>query len=94
MYNRYVPGHNGNYERFTVVDRCPIPQKEPHDQNPTCHPQTETAQQQACSHRKSLFDFDLGDLLLLCIVILLAIDSDEDDLFPILIMAAVFLMQS
>ena len=53
----------------------------------------EIAQQQNRRDQKSLLDLDLGDLLLLCIVILLVIDCDEEDYFPILIMAAAFLMQ-
>lgn len=91
MYNRYVPGNNGAYERQTLPD----PQRHgsssvpPHD----CREETKTEQQQARICQKSFFGFDLGDLLLLCIVILLLIDSDEDDMFPILIMAAAFLLQ-
>ena len=96
MYNRYVQGQNGTYERYSVPDvsetRKPV-SNEPVDNCEEQREKTEIAQQQNCHDHKSLFGMDLGDLLLLCIVILLVIDCDEDDYFPILIMAAAFLMQ-
>ena len=90
MYNRYVPGSNGTYERRTVPDppeACPPPPV------PDCLPEEKAEQQQAHSRQNVLFGFDLGDLLLLCIVMLLLIDSDEEEILPILIMVAAFLMQ-
>lgn len=92
MYNRYVPGHDGNYRRQTIPEPS-VPCHQP--ETPmiaVCEEHTETAQQQrpACQNRQC--GLDLGDLLLLCIVILLLIDSDEDDSIPLLIMAAAFLL--
>ena len=90
MYNRYVPGHDGIYRRQTVTEKattktnCQELSSDPCDekkdltqQRPPCRTVTDT--------------FDLGDLLLLCIVILLLIDSEDEDKLPLLIMAAVFL---
>ncbi len=96
MYNRYVQGQNGSYERYSVPDiseSCRQVIQEPTTACEEKQERTEIAQQQNCRDRKGLFGLDLGDLLLLCIVILLVIDCDEDDYFPILIMAAAFLMQ-
>ncbi len=96
MYNRYVQGQNGTYERYTVPDiseTCKPPVSPPADICEEQEENREIAQQQNCRDHNGLFGLDLGDLLLLCIVILLVIDSDEEDFFPILIMAAAFLMQ-
>ena len=95
MYNRYVPGKNGIYERHTVQEpkqetSC---SEELQFKSDACSNKEEIAQQQSCPVRKTISGFDLGDLLLLCIVILLVIDSDEEDIFPLLIMAAAFLFQ-
>lgn len=93
MYNRYVPGKNGVYERHTIAEPCT---EACDNQTPPCKPEPsvqreEIAQQQSCPNRKEISGMDLGDLLLLCIVILLVIDSEEDDVIPLLIMAAAFL---
>ena len=90
MYNRYVPGSNGTYERRTVPDppeSCPPPPV------PACQAEAKPEQQQTHVRQNSFFGFDLGDLLLLCIVVLLLIDSEEEEMLPILIMVAAFLMQ-
>ena len=94
MYNRYVPGHDGNYRRQMIPDaselRCPPPE------NPVkeacCEQETEIAQQQKSIRSTGFSGFDLGDLLLLCIVILLWIDAKEEDTLPLLITAAAFLL--
>jgi hypothetical protein len=96
MYNRYVQGENGTYEKYTVPDCSEKHEKTSYEPTAVCEDRQEhreIAQQQNCRDHRKLLGFDLGDLLLLCIVILLVIDSDEDDFFPILIMAAAFLMQ-
>ncbi len=96
MYNRYVQGQNGTYERYSVPDiseTCKPVISEPAVVCEEQQEKREIAQQQNCRDQKGLFGLDLGDLLLLCIVILLVIDCDEEDYFPILIMAAAFLMQ-
>ena len=96
MYNRYVQGENGTYEKYSVPDYSEKHEKPPCEPAAVCEDmpeRREIAQQQNCHDQRKLFGLDLGDLLLLCIVILLVIDSDEDDFFPILIMAAAFLMQ-
>jgi len=87
MYNRYVPDSNGIYERKTIPD----PPKPP--PMPVCMEPPEIKQQQNPAHQSGNSGFDLGDLLLLCIVILLLLDEEEADIFPLLIMAAAFLLQ-
>lgn len=89
MYNRYVPSSNGTYERRTVPDP---PEVCPPLPVPDCKPEKKT-EQQAHSRQNTLFGFELGDLLLFCIVTLLLIDSEEEEILPILIMVAAFLMQ-
>lgn len=93
MYNRYIPGSNGVYERRSVYE----PKENP-EQCAICSPQERTAEEPTCNRhthpRKSPFgglSLDTGDLLLLCIVLLLMIDSDGEDFLPILITAAAFL---
>lgn len=96
MYNRYIQGQNGTYERYSVPDISESCKQEDYTQSEICEEmqeKTEIAQQQNSRDPKGLFGMDLGDLLLLCIVILLVIDCDEDDYFPLLIMAAAFLIQ-
>ena len=96
MYNRYIQGQNGTYERYSVPDVSETCKQAISEPAANCEEQlkkSEIAQQQNCRNPKDLFGLDLGDLLLLCIVILLVIDCEEDDYFPILIMAAAFLMQ-
>jgi len=93
MYNRYVPGHNGIYERITVDEPKSADPTPPYCGETSNNLKTETAQHQKVSRRKSRIDFDLGDMLLLCVVVLLAIDADEEDVFPLLVLAAAFLMQ-
>ena len=92
MYNRYIPSANGVYERQCISDMnescgaintsIPIVQLE----QPTPAAKSEGTPQKAVSS-----GFDLGDLLLLCIIVLLMLDSDQDDLSTILITAAAFL---
>lgn len=94
MYNRYVPGHNGIYEKVIVPDH----KHDAHDETIRCTEETtcdkpEIAKQQRRPEQPRQSGLDLGDLLLLCIMILLLIDSDGDDMFPLLIMAAAFLVQ-
>lgn len=94
MYNRYIPGSNGVYQRHTVPD-SPVCMTQTTETEPTplpCITEAERPQQQPCSHQTGLLGLDWGDLLLLCIVLLLLLDSDEDDMLPILIMAAAFLL--
>ena len=86
MYNRYIPGSNGVYEKHSVL----IPDAvQEHASGNNCKEQTkrpcETGPQTLTS------GWDLGDLLLLCIVILLLLDSEDGDILPILIAAAAFL---
>lgn len=93
MYNRYIPGSNGIYERRTVHEH----QQKSDDRSLT--PATEcAAEQSSCVQSNQIrrngfgnLSLDTGDLLLLCIVLLLMIDSDGDDLLPLLITAAAFL---
>ena len=94
MYNRYVPGHNGTYEKFIVPEhKHDTPDEAVQCTQETTCDRPEIAKQQRRPEQSRQSGLDLGDLLLLCIMILLLIDSDGDDTFPLLIMAAAFLVQ-
>ena len=86
MYNRYIPGSNGVYKRIPTAE--------------TAETKTCTAESGACSAtvrtpptecRHSHKGSDMGDLLVLCIVILLLLDSDGEDMLTILVAAAAFM---
>ena len=93
MYNRYIPGSNGVYERKTVT----VPKEEktecrhvpPIAEEVSC--EESSMQPRSCCGKGLLHGIDTGDLLLLCIVFLLLIDSEEDDVMPFLVAAAVLL---
>lgn len=93
MYNRYIPGSNGIYERKTVITpqetKTECQQVQPTQTPASC---VETPSQQTNCCRK-LFSqgLDIGDILLLCIILLLMVDSEEEDALPLLIAAAVVL---
>ena len=95
MYNRYIPGTNGVYERRTVHE--PQPQRRQVQSENTCvtEPSVPICQETSvkpCPKKSFLPQgIDIGDLLLLCIVLLLMVDSDEDDILPLLITAVAFL---
>lgn len=92
MYNRYIPGTNGIYERKTVQEptiSTQGPHKEITAEIDTCRKITE---ENRCCNKKLLpSGIDIGDILVLCIILLLLLDSDEDDIVPLLITAVVFL---
>jgi hypothetical protein len=93
MYNRYIPGSNGVYERKTVgtpkEEKTQCREVQPVVTVDTCAEQT--TQPAPCCRKWLPQGVDLGDLLLLCIVLLLLIDSEEDDMLPLLVAAAVLL---
>ena len=95
LYNRYVPGHNGSYERITVSEpaRQSCDQPEPTAEKSSDGPPIEMTKQQHQSKGPQLYGLDLGDILLLCIIILLLIDSNEEETMPLLIMTAALLLQ-
>ena len=94
MYNRYIPGSNGVYERRSVPERSgtSFPAHDTVSVH-TCENSTaDVCTQQPCGKPDTLLKgLDVGDLLLICIVILLFLDSEEDDMLPLLIAAAAFL---
>lgn len=90
MYNRYVPGNDGIYRRQTVLPQN-LPQKPQEVVKDTCEDDVKIAQQQR-RHRQNQTDgFDLGDLLLLCIIVLLMVDCEDEDNLPLLITVAALL---
>ena len=93
MYNRYVPETGGVY-RKTVVE-------EPKKDQPCLQaapPEPTVAEEAPCSRQEQPpcpggpFPMDLGDLLLLCVVLLLLVDCEEDEWMNVLITAAAFLL--
>ncbi len=90
MYNRYIPGSNGVYERQTVQEPTPTIPVGP---LPLPTPELDAEGQQSQICQTKVFGIDLGDLLLLCIILLLLVESDGEDQFPLILLAAGFLMQ-
>lgn len=87
MYNRYIPGTNGHFERQAVSlppQKLP-PQEEKAAEPSPCSTIPKTRSQEPNSP-------DIGDLLLLCIVLLLLLDSNEEDMSTLLITAAAFIL--
>ena len=91
MYNRYIPETNGVYKR-QVIEECHAPA--PHAPLPEGSAPIQTISQSAGrSPAKNNPVLDLGDLLLLCIILLILLDADPDDQLSIFIAAiAVFLI--
>ncbi len=96
MYNHYIPGSAGVYERRTVEEPkkdlpCPpFPKPEP-EPEPPCE-QPECVRREQPAQTGGPFSIDLGDLLLLCIVLLILLDCDGEDHTSLLITAAAFLL--
>lgn len=93
MYNRYIPGNNGIYQRQIIEEAhqetsCADPQN-------TCEAHTEahtTSSSSGCHSQGFLTGLDLGDVLLLCVILLLLLDADQDDMFSLIITAAAFIL--
>lgn len=92
MYNRYIPGTNGVYERRSVQEtECSKPTTY-HENTPEIKFSQHDITDKTCCRNKSVSSgLDTGDLLVLCILLLLLIDSDEEDVLPIIITAVAFL---
>ena len=89
MYNHYVPGSSGIYQRKTIEE----PKKDqPCPKPPELPPPEPRMQEERPALPGGPFHMDLGDLLLLCVVLLLWIESDEEDWTALLITAAAFLL--
>jgi len=93
MYNRYIPGTGGVYERRIVEEPkrtapCPVPKEEPLPE-----PIRPEPPQPSCCRSAPVQGLDPGDLLVLAVILLMMLDSDgEEDLTPVLITAAAFLL--
>ena len=104
MYNRYIPGQNGVYERRIVQDKpAPIPvvsepAAEPCIAEPViesrapepepCPPQA--AQRGSFLQRHLPKNLDTGDLLVILILALLLLDGDESDSTSLILTAVAF----
>lgn len=89
MYNHYIPGSSGIYQRKTIEE----PKKDlPCPKPPELPPPKQTTQQERPVSTGGPFHMDLGDLLLLCVVLLVMFDSEEEDWTALLITAAAFLL--
>ena len=84
IYNRYIPGTNGVYQCQQIS--VPTPKETKSEHAPHCN---EDKKKPVNESLKS--GIDLGDVLLLCIVILLLLESDGDDILSIIITIAAFL---
>lgn len=101
MYNRYIPDSDGTFRRTVVHE----PQKSPTE--PVAQPERAEAQllpppcpaAQRDAHEEQHIlkrllprGIDLGDLLALLIVLLLLVDSEQDDTLTVLAVIAAFVL--
>lgn len=100
VYNRYIPGTDGRFQRTVVEKTCPPPAPEPPAEcAPPQPPIPKPPQLPGCTEKDGGFlrkllpqGFDTGDLLILLILLLLLIDGDEDDTVSVLLTFAAFLL--
>ena len=93
MYNRYIPGANGVYECHSIPE--PERQRIQEVDHKSTAPENRDIEKQESNitqcPRKQSQSMDLGDILILCIILLLLIDCEQEDITSILITAAAFL---
>jgi len=92
LYNGYIPGPKGAYERSIVQ----VPAKSPLPPTPVFPKECDKTEEPRPASGPPRFTaknmgFDLGDLLLFCIVLLILLDCEQDDQLSILLTAAAFL---
>lgn len=87
MYNRYIPGSNGIYKRQSISVPEPEYNARTEAASENVHPPEPACKPEPTQHHKGM---DLGDLLLICIVVLILLDSEED-VTPIIIAIAAYL---
>lgn len=92
VYNRYIPGTDGTFQRMTVTTCTPpeAPEKPCAAERQSSEPCGEAGARPL----RALLPkgMDTGDLLLLVIVLLLLIDGEEDDTLSILLTLAAFIL--
>ena len=97
MYNRYIPDENGTFHH-TIVDDAPPPMPAPAPAAPPPPPMPQMPPMAPMSGLSggllNLFGgrLDLGDVMLLLILLLMINDCDQADLPSLLIVAAVYLL--
>ena len=86
MYNHYIPGSDGIYRRKSVEEPIPAVTAV----SPPALPETKPCAgvPKEAVHRNTP---DARDLLLICIVLLLLLDCEGEDLLPVLVTAAALL---
>ena len=92
MYNRYIPGSNGIYERHEVPSPTQKQHPMPSPVQSEVNCESETKQAQIGYRPQQTQQFDPGDLLLLCIILLILLDADEEDPLLLIIAAAAFIL--
>lgn len=84
VYNRYIPDSKGTYHQQRVITQEKIPDK-PGIQNDV------STEQKTFVRTEERSAIDLGDILLLCIAILLISEADGNDMSSIIIAIAAFM---
>lgn len=84
VYNRYIPDSQGIYRhhRITMPD-------------PVCEDRKKEEAEQIANHVQSCpikgnTNIDLGDVLLLCIAILILLEADSEDMMSIIVAVIAF----
>ena len=99
MYNRYVPDAAGVYRQTTVETVPDVPDTpQPPLPPPACPPPPVPAAEPVRRALSGLLErflprgMDTGDLLVLLILILLAVDGEEEDSLSVILTIAAFLL--
>ena len=97
MYNRYIPQHDGSYQRRSAPDKH---QEPPKQQQQNSSPPPPPAQvmpkpsQPAGGFLRNLLprEFDTGDLIIVLLLILMAGDCEQERNTALLTLALYFLL--
>ena len=99
MYNRYIPTNDGSYHRRLVHEPPRRPEPElPHPEPPPCPepqiPYREVNHAGPAGFLKNLLpkNFDIGDLIVVLLVLLMAGDCEEEQNTALLTLALYFFL--
>lgn len=96
MYNRYIPQHDGGYQKKRLPDNVPKPIAQSAPPPPPCPPEKTPPTKHAgvLDFFKGLLpsELDTGDLLIILMLLLMAGDNKESKHTPLLTLVLYLLM--
>ena len=100
MYNRYIPNNDGSYHRHPIPDTQPVtqvppsPQPTPPASTTPPPPAKPTVSGSPAGFLKNLLpkNFDIGDLIVVLLLLLMAGDCEEDQNTALLTLALYFFL--